>query len=115
MNNLKNKVNLIGRLGAKPEMRKVGDKGYALTRFSLAINESFKDKVSGEWKNNTVWHVIKAWGKTAERICESLDKGIEIALEGRLVQKEYELKGGTKRSSIEVEANDFMLIQRTKQ
>lgn len=114
MNNLKNKVNLIGRLGAKPEMRKVGEKGYALTRFSLAINESYKDKVSGEWKNNTVWHVVTAWGKTAEKMCDSLDKGTEIALEGKLVQKEYELKDGTKRSSVEVEVNDFMMIQRTK-
>jgi single-strand DNA-binding protein len=112
MNNLKNKVNLIGRLGAKPEMRKVGEKGYSLTRFSLAVSEGIKDKTTGEWKNNTVWHAMTAWGKIAERICETLDKGVEIALEGKLVQKEYQAKDGTTRNAVEIEINDFMMIQR---
>ncbi len=112
MNNLKNKVNLIGRLGAKPEMRKVGEKEYSLTRFSLAVSEGIKDKTTGEWNNNTVWHAITAWGKVAERICNTLDKGVEIAVEGRLVQKDYQLKDGTTKNSVEIEIQDFVMIQR---
>ena len=111
MNSLKNKVNLIGRLGAKPE-KKEGE-GYTLVRVTLATNENFKDK-SGEWKTTTIWNQLVAWGKTADRMCEFLDKGVEVAIEGRLVQKTFETKDGVKRTSVEVEVSDFLLIPSKK-
>jgi single-strand DNA-binding protein len=107
MSNLRNKVNLIGRVGMRPEKREVGN-GYVLTRFSIATNESVKDKVTGEWKNNTTWHNVLAWGKTAERICLHLDKGTEVAIEGKLVSKTYESKEWVKRTSIDIEIRDFV-------
>jgi single-strand DNA-binding protein len=107
MSNLRNKVNLIGRVGMRPEKKEVGN-GYVLTRFSIATNEAVKDKVSGEWKNNTTWHNVLAWGKTAERICLQLDKGSEVAIEGKLVSKTYESKEGTKRTTIDIEISDFV-------
>jgi single-strand DNA-binding protein len=109
MSNLKNKVSLIGRVGMQPEKKSVGN-GYTLTRFSLAVNEGVKDKVTGEWKNNTTWHNIQAWGKTAERICSVVEKGTEIAMEGKLISRSYETKTGEKRNTIEIELNDFVLV-----
>lgn len=108
MSTLRNKVSLIGRLGAKPEIQNLNG-GYVLTRFSLATNESFKDK-NGEWKENTQWHNIVIWGKIAERFVKSADKGNEVALEGRLINKQYESKTGEKRYSTDIEVSDFILM-----
>jgi single-strand DNA-binding protein len=60
MNTLKNKVNLIGRLGAKPTVQQF-DSGAKMMRISLATNERYKDK-KGEWVDNTQWHNVVAWG-----------------------------------------------------
>jgi single-strand DNA-binding protein len=109
MSNLRNKVNLIGRVGNRPEKKEVG-KGYTLTRISIATNESIKDNATGEWKNSTTWHSVYAWGKTAERICLQLDKGSEVAIEGKLVVKSYESKEGVKRTTVEVEVSDFIAM-----
>ncbi len=109
MSNLRNKVNLIGRVGNRPEKKEVG-KGYTLTRISIATNESIKDNATGEWKNSTTWHSVYAWGKTAERICLQLDKGSEVAIEGKLVVKSYESKEGVRRTTVEVEVSDFIAM-----
>ena len=109
MSNLRNKVNLIGRVGSTPEKKDVGN-GYTLTRFSIATNESLKDNKTGEWKKLTTWHNVYAWGKTAERMCVQLDKGSEVAVEGKLVVKSYESKDGIKRTTVEVEVIDFIAM-----
>lgn len=109
MNTLRNKVNLIGRIGKNPEIQTVGTtKDYALTRFPLATNESYKDK-NGQWHENTQWHNLMAWGKTAERITKLIQKGQEIMIEGRIVNKMYE-KDGEKRYSTDIEVTDFLLL-----
>ena len=108
MNGLRNKVSLIGRLGAQPEVVTF-DSGKKLARFALATNESYKDK-SGEWKENTQWHNITVWGRMADRAAQILIKGQEIVLEGRLVNNSYETKEGEKRYSTVVEASDFLII-----
>ncbi len=109
MSNLRNKGNLIGRVGNTPEKKEVGN-GYTLTRFSIATNESLKDNATGEWKNLTTWHNVYAWGKTAERMCMQLAKGSEVAIEGKLVVKSYESKDGVKRTTVEVEVSDFIAM-----
>ena len=109
MNTLRNKVNLIGRIGKNPELQKVGNgKDYTITRFPLATNESYKDK-NGQWHDNTQWHNLQAWGKVAERIAKSIKKGQELMIEGRVVQKMYE-KDGEKRYTTEIEVTDFILL-----
>lgn len=109
MNSLKNKVNLIGRIGKNPEMQKVGtSKDYALVKVSIATNESFKDK-NGQWQDNTQWHNLIIWGKTAERFTTSVMKGQELMIEGKLVNKVYE-KDGEKKYSTGIEVLDFLLI-----
>lgn len=109
MNNLRNKVSLIGRLGQEPTMQKVGtENNYQLTRFSVATNENYKDK-TGQWVENTQWHNVVAWGKTAERICKLITKGQEVMFEGKLVNKSYE-KDGEKRYTTDIEISDFLLL-----
>ena len=113
MNALKNKVNLIGRLGAQPEVVTF-DSGKTLARFTMATNENYKDK-NGEWKETTQWHTINTWGKTAERVKEKLNKGQEIILEGKLVNQSYETTTGEKRFSTVIEATEFLVISEKKE
>lgn len=108
MNTLRNKVSLIGRLGAQPEVVTFNS-GRTLARFSVATNERYKNK-AGEWQDNTQWHNCTAWGKTAELIAGIAVKGQEIVVEGRLVNSNYESKEGEKRYSTSVEINEFLII-----
>ena len=109
MNTLRNKVSLIGRIGQNIEMQKVGaSKDYSLVKVPLATNESYKDK-NGQWQDNTQWHNLIIWGKTAERFTTSVMKGQELMIEGKLVNKVYE-KDGEKKYSTEIEVLDFLLI-----
>lgn len=108
MNALRNKVSLIGRLGAQPELVTL-ESGRTLARFSLATNESYKDK-SGEWQTQTQWHNITAWGKTASLVENILEKGQEVIVSGRLVNRSYETKSGEKRYSTEIEMNEFLKL-----
>ena len=109
MNTLRNKVSLIGRIGQNIEMQKVGaSKDYSLVKVPLATNESYKDK-NGQWQDNTQWHNLVIWGKTAERMSNMITKGHEIMIEGRLVNKQYE-KDGEKRYSTDIEVTDFLLV-----
>lgn len=108
MNTLRNKVTLIGRVGATPEVVTF-DSGKTLARLSLATNESYKDK-NGNWQDNTQWHSINAWGNLAENIKSNLNKGQEVIIEGRLVHQSYETKDGEKRFQTVVEATEFLVL-----
>jgi single-strand DNA-binding protein len=107
MNTLRNKVSLIGRLGQEPTLQTVGN-GFQLVKFPLATNENYKDK-TGKWVDNTQWHNIVVWGKTAERISKIAAKGQEIMMEGKLVNHSYE-KEGEKRYYTDIELSDFLLL-----
>lgn len=113
MNTLKNKVNLIGRLGAKPVMQSF-DSGVKKMRLSIATNERYKDK-KGEWVDNTQWHTVIAWGKQCDRIDKLLDKGSEVVIEGKIVNRSYETKDGEKRFTTEIELNEFVVLNGKKQ
>lgn len=111
MNTLKNKVSLIGRIGAKPE-EKVFESGVKKTRISLATNESYKSK-NGEWVENTQWHNVIAWGSQADRVIRLLDKGTEVVVEGRLVNRSFvDEKTGEKRFATEIALNDFIVVNK---
>lgn len=105
---MKNKVQLMGRLGQDPELKTVGN-GQAMLKLRLATNERFKS-AQGEWKDDTQWHSTVAWGKLAERMAAQVRKGSGIAVEGRLVHSSYEGKDGTKRFTTEVVLSDFQLL-----
>jgi single-strand DNA-binding protein len=108
MNALRNKVSLIGRLGANPEVVTF-ETGKTLARFTVATNESYK--LNGVWQEQTQWHTINAWGKVAQRMQKTLHKGQEIVLEGRLVNQNYETKNGEKRFVTFVEVNEFLVLK----
>ncbi len=106
MNSLKNKVQLIGRLGADVELKTL-ENGTALSKFPIATSESYKNK-QGEWTENTTWHNAVAWGKTAELAHQVLKKGTEVAFEGKLSNRSYEDKDGTKKYVTEVVMTTFL-------
>ncbi len=108
MNNLRNKVQLIGNLGARPEIVNL-DSGKKLTKFSIATNEVYKN-AKGEQMKDTQWHHVVAWGNIAEIIEKHLDKGSEVAIEGKLVNRSYEDKEGVKRYITEVQANEVLML-----
>ena len=112
MNTLRNTVSLIGNLGKDPVITQFG-KDNSVARFSVATNESYKDK-NGEWVTNTTWHNIVAWGKTAELCGQLLSKGSEVALEGKLVTNSYETKEGEKRFNTEISLREFIVINRNQ-
>ncbi|PKR82226.1 single-stranded DNA-binding protein [Brumimicrobium salinarum] len=112
MNTLRNTVSLIGNLGADPVITKFGN-DRSVARFSVATNESYKDK-KGEWVTNTTWHNVVAWDKAATLCEQLLKKGTELVLEGKLVNDAYETKEGEKRYKTEISMREFMLLNRDK-
>lgn len=103
-----NKVILIGNLGRDPEV-KYTQAGKAVANMRIATTEAWTDAGSGEKKEQTDWHTVVAWGKTAENAGQFLAKGRQVYVEGKLRTREYE-KGGQKRTSIEVHADKLVFL-----
>ena len=108
MNNLKNKVQLIGNLGMNPEIKTL-DSGKKLAKFSIATNEQYKN-AKGEKVEDTQWHNLIAWGKTADIIEKYLQKGNEVAVEGKLNNRSYDDKDGNKRYITEIVVNELLML-----
>ncbi|MEK7199533.1 MAG: single-stranded DNA-binding protein, partial [Bacteroidota bacterium] len=105
---IKNKVQLIGNLGQAPDVKTVGD-GKKVANLSLATSESYKN-AKGEKVSETQWHSIIAWGKLAEIAEKYLVKGTEVAIEGKLVNRNYTDKQGIKRYVTEVQASELLIL-----
>jgi single-strand DNA-binding protein len=103
-----NKVILVGRLGRDPETRYTGG-GQAVANFSLATDESYKDR-NGERQKRTEWHRITAWGKLAEICQQYLKKGTMVYIEGRIQSREWQDKEGQKRTSYDIVANTMKML-----
>ena len=102
-----NKVVLMGRLTAKPELRyTAGNTAYL--RFSIAVNRNF---TSADGKREADFINIVAWRKQAETIAEYFDKGNLIALEGRIQTGNYDDKDGNKRNSFDVVLDNFEFVE----
>ena len=108
MKTLKNRVQLIGHLGADPEITGLAD-GKTVAKLSLATSDTIK-KTSGEKVTETQWHNLIAWGKTAEIVGKYLKKGARIAIEGRLVNRTYDDKKGIKRYVTEIVISDLLML-----
>ena len=103
-----NKIMLIGNVGKDPELQLTSD-GTPFTRFSLAVNRSYKSS-SGEKVEETEWFNIVVWRQLAE-ICERyLQKGSKVYIEGRLSQRKYTDREGVQRTSVEVIANEMEML-----
>lgn len=108
MNNLRNRVQLIGHLGMNPEVKTL-ETGSKLAKFSIATNESYKN-AQGEKVTETEWHNIIAWNKTAELVEQYLQKGREVALEGKLTTRSWTDEQGNKKYMTEVVCNEILLL-----
>ena len=108
MSTIRNQVQLIGNVGQEPTLTTL-ESGKKVARFSLATNEFYKNS-KGEKVQDTQWHAVFAWGKTAELIENYAPKGKELALTGKLKSRSYEDKDGFKRYVTEVEASEILLL-----
>jgi len=108
MNALKNKVQLIGNLGQDPEIVNL-ENGTKLAKFSIATSDSYKN-AAGEKVEDTQWHNIVAWGKVADIVENYLNKGKQVAVEGKLTHRSYETKTGEKRYTTEIRCNELLLL-----
>lgn len=104
-----NKVMLIGNIGKDPEIR-YGASGAAIANFSLATTESWKDKTTGEAKEQTEWHRCNAFGKTAEVIGQYVKKGAKIFIEGRLQTRKWTDKGNVERYITEIIVENMQML-----
>ena len=105
---LKNKVQLIGNLGAAPEVRNT-ESGKKLVKFSIATSESYRN-TKGERVKETQWHNVIAWGTVADVVEKYLVKGSEIALEGKLIYRNYTDKEGQKKYVTEIQMNEMLML-----
>jgi single-strand DNA-binding protein len=113
MNALRNKVQLIGRLGQDPDLRTL-ESGKKVAHFTLATSGSYKS-ADGSKIEETTWHSIVAWNGLAEIASKFLRKGREVCVEGRITYRTYTDKNGMQRSVTEIIASDMVLLSsRTK-
>ena len=105
---LKNKVQLIGNLGNAPEI-KTTTGGKKVARFNIATNEVYRN-AKGDKVKETTWHNIVAWGKVAGIVEKYLNKGSEIAIEGKLISRSYTDKDGIKKYITEVQVNELLML-----
>jgi single-strand DNA-binding protein len=103
-----NKVIVIGRLGADPEVKTVGS-GQQVARLSVATSENWTDR-EGQKQERTEWHRIVAWGKLADLCGKYLVKGRQVYVEGRLQTRSWEDPQGQKRYTTEIVANTVQFL-----
>lgn len=109
-----NKVILLGNTGKDPDLKTL-EGGVKVASFSLATTEQFRDKSSGEKREQTEWHNIVAWRNLADNIEKSeLKKGDRVYLEGKIRTRNWNDKDGNKRVTIEIVADTFTIISRKK-
>jgi single-strand DNA-binding protein len=104
-----NKVILVGNLGQDPETRYMPS-GGAVTNFTLATNESWKDKQSGEQKERTEWHRVAMFNRLAEVAAEYLRKGSQVYVEGKLRTRKWQDRDGNDRYTTEVIADEMQML-----
>lgn len=103
-----NKVILVGRLGADPELKAVGN-GQNVARLSVATSENWMDK-NGQKQERTEWHRVVVWGRQAENCAKHLAKGRQVYVEGRLQTRSWEDQQGQKKYSTEIVASTVQFL-----
>ena len=104
-----NKVILIGNLGQDPESRTTPG-GTTVTNIRIATSESWRDKQSGEMKEQTEWHTVVMWNRLGEIAAEYLKKGSQVYIEGRLRTRKWQDNTGNDRYSTEIVANEMQMM-----
>ena len=104
-----NKVILIGRLGKDPELKYTAS-GTPFCRFTMATDDVWNDKASGERQEKTEWHNIVVWDRLAEICNQYLTKGRQVYIEGSLQTREWDDQEGNKRRTTEIRARDMVML-----
>ncbi len=107
MTTLRNRVQLVGNLGMNPEIVNF-DSGKKIAKFTVATNETYSNG-KGEPKTETQWHNVVAWGKQAEIAEKHLEKGNEIALEGKITYRQYEDKNKQTKYLTEIVLSSYVV------
>lgn len=106
-----NKVQLIGRMGGDPEVRRL-ESGSVVARITVATHDNYKDK-AGNWQEQTEWHSVIAWNQLAERIEKTMGKGKLVFVEGKITSREWTTKEGEKRTTVEIKADSVRLLEKS--
>ena len=104
-----NKVIIVGNLGQDPDTRYMPS-GAAVTNFTVATNESWKDKQTGEQKDRTEWHRVAMFGRLAEVAAEYLRKGSQVYIEGKLRTRKWQDRDGKDRYTTEIIADEMQML-----
>jgi len=104
-----NKVIVVGNLGQDPDTRYMPS-GSAVTNITVATNESWKDKQTGEQKDRTEWHKVAMFGRLAEVAAEYLRKGSQVYIEGKLRTRKWQDKQGNDRYTTEIVADEMQML-----
>ncbi len=104
-----NKVIIVGNLGGDPETRYMPS-GSAVTNLTVATNESWKDKATGEQKDRTEWHKVAMFNRLAEIAAEYLRKGSQVYIEGKLRTRKWQDKNGQDRWTTEIVADEMQML-----
>lgn len=107
MSNLRNNVQLIGRLGKDPEIKTFEKSKKA--SLTIATDDTYTNQ-KGEKIKETQWHNLVIWGKLVDIAESYLKKGSEIVVQGRLVHRVYETSAGEKRYITEVNVNELVMV-----
>ena len=105
-----NRVELIGRLGADPELKTIPT-GKSVCEFRMATTEHWKDKGSGAKQEATEWHRVKVWGDLAEVVARSLNKGSLCRVEGKITTRTWDDKAGAKHYMTEIVAREVLFLE----
>ncbi|RKZ72051.1 MAG: single-stranded DNA-binding protein [Gammaproteobacteria bacterium] len=104
-----NKAIILGSLGQDPDIRYTAG-GAAVANISIATNEQWKDKESGEMQERTEWHRVVFFGRLAEIVGEYLRKGSQVYVEGRIQTRKWQDKEGKDRYTTEIVANGMQML-----
>lgn len=99
----------IGRVGRDPELKYMPS-GDAACNTSIAVGKKWKDKNSGEMREQTTWVPLSMWGKTAELFAKYAKKGSQIRVNGEFTTRKYNDKDGVERTATEIRVQDFQLL-----
>ena len=110
MNNLRNRVQLIGNIGSTPVLKQTSN-GKVYSKISLATNSTYVDKEGNKVKE-TQWHPIVVWGKKAEIAEKYITKGQEICIDGKLNYRTYEDNNGDTKNVFEIIATEILLLKK---
>jgi len=107
-----NKVTLIGRVGKDPEIHALGSSGESVANFSMATSTKWKDRASGEMKEQTEWHNIVFYKKTAQVNEQYVHKGSQLFVEGALRNRKFTDKTGVERTVTEIVGTQLVLLDK---